>query len=225
MNINELVDTFPMFWKIFIVLLIIFANIIYLFRKFLLKIKFVRKFSKTRIKNIEHKIFTESSFIKHQINRIDLNNERKTKIFREILLIKYESIKKYSKLLIENRDVKDLSNKQFYAFVIKNMTSIVKDYNEKIKNKFGDKIYDLIMMDKEKGFNNVHEKTIIFIKNIIEETFETDHVVYSSVEDKIDFLLDLYFIAMKIAMTDVDKIYKNFNGDLDILLKKCKNCN
>ena len=229
--IIKLILSLPLFWKIVLTSILVISNIAYLFRKQLFKKPFLNNFKSekkvilsTVDKLKEHKLFTEKSFLLHKIKRINVGGEKKSNVFQKLLIIKYNTIIKNAKLLIENQDIYDLSNKQFYAFVIKNMTTIVEEYNDKIKFEFGEDIYNLIMMHVEKGFNNIHEKTIVFIKNTVEETFESDHVVYSTSEDKIDFLLDLYYIAMKIAMTDVDKVYKNFNGDLDKLLKKCKNC-
>jgi hypothetical protein len=227
MDLIDLILSLPMFWKIFLISILVFSNIAYLFRKQLAKSKIGKKFvsmwSGKKIILTDHKLFNESAYIIYKINRINLGDERKNKLFQKLLLIKYESIKKNTKLLIANKDLSKLSNSQFYAFVIKNMTLIVDEYNEKMKFYCGEEIYNLIMLDEDKGFNNIHEKTIVFIKGAVEETFESEHLVYSA-EDKIDFLLDLYYIAMKIAMTDVEKVYKNFNGDLDKLLKKSKLC-
>jgi len=225
--IVELILSLPLVWKIILISILVVANIGYLFRKPIAKSNWFRKivFWKNEKQNLkEHKLFNESSFLIHKIKRINVGSDKKSSVFQNLLLIKYESIIKNAKLLIDNKDIYGLSNKQFYAVVIKNMTTIVEEYNEKIKFTFGEDIFNLIMVHEDKGFNNIHEKTIVFIKNTVEETFESDHVVYSTTEDKIDFLLDLYYIAMKIAMTDVDKVYKNFNGDLDKLLKKCKKC-
>jgi len=218
-NIIKLIMTLPLFWKIISILLLLLGNIIYLFRKQIYKhIHMI--FKKNKIILTEHTLFTECSFIKHKINRIDVGNLKKNNVFRQLLLLKYDSIMKHSNDLISNRELNTLSNQQFYAIIIKNMTDIVNDYNNKIKLQFGNDIYELIMLDKDKGFNNVHEKTIVFIKGNIEQSLKSDHIIFLTVEDKLDFLFDMYYIAMKIAMTDVDKIYKNFNGDLDKLLKK-----
>jgi len=214
-----MIGTLPIFWKVIFISIMVLANIIYLFRNTI--IKWWRK-KKSYINLKEHQLFTESSFITHKIKRISLASDKKTYLYQTILLVKYESIKKYALELINNSDIDGLSNKQFYAIVIKNMTEIVIDYNNTIKMIFGQEVFDLVMSNDEKGFNVIHENSIEYIKYTIDETFISDHIVYSTNEDKLDFLFDLYFIAMKLSMKDVDRVYRNFNGDLDILLKDCK---
>jgi len=220
-TIIKLIEILPLVWKIVMISIIVLGNIAYLFRKQIIKL-FKKKEPAFNLK--DHKLFTEKSYLKHKINLISLDSDLKTKLFQQLLLIKYKSIRDNAIILINNKDLNKLSNKQFFALIIKNMTTIVNDYNDKLKFKFGEEIFELVMNSKDKGFNHIHEKTITFIKNAVDETFESDHVVYTTVEDKIDFLFDLYYIAMKLAMTDVDTVYKNFNGDLSKLLKKCKNC-
>jgi len=218
MDLFKVIMTLPLVWKLIAVFLLVIGNITYLFRKQFIKL--IHKiFKKNNINLTEHSLFAEVSFIKHKMKRIDVGHDKKNKIFRQLLLIKFDSIISFSNDLIIKKDLDKLSNSQFYAIIIKNMTDIVEDYNNKIKLEFGEDIFKLVMLDQDKGFNNVHEKTIEFIKGNIERSLKTDHVVFVTVEDKLDFLFDMYYVAIKIAMTDVDKIYKNFNGDLDKLIK------
>ena len=220
MDLYDVIMSLPLFWKICVVFIVVFGNILYLFRKQMMKL--IKKFRNNKNIIRDHSLFSEKSFIKHKINLINVGDDKKNKIFRKLLLIKYESILKYSYELIDMKDLDNLSNAQFYAIIIKNMTLIVEDYNSKILADFGRDIFDLVMEHPEKGFNNIHEKVIVFIKGNIESSLKSDHVIFKTPFDKIDFLFDMYYIAMKIAMTDVDKIYKNFNGDLDKLIKKKK---
>jgi len=221
MDLFDLIMSLPLIWKLIAVFLLIIANTAYIFRKQLIKL-FQIFFKKNTMNLSTHKLFTEKTYLKHKINLINVGSDGKNKIFRELLLLKYDSILKQSKELLNIDDLSKISNSQFYALIIKNMTNIVKEYNDNFKLKFGDKIYSLVMEHSEKGFNVIHEKTIVFIKGNIEESLTSNHVVLTTPEDKIDFLFDMYYIAMKIALTDVNKIYKNFNGDLDKLIKKQK---
>ena len=221
MDLFELIMSLPLIWKLVAVFLLIISNIIYIFRKPIFKI-LEKLFKKDKLSLSTHKLFSEKAYIKHKIKLINIGNEKKNKIFKELLTIKYDSILKHSKELLEVKDLNKYSNSQFYALIIKNMTSIVSEYNEKMKLKFGEGICTLVMNHPEKGFNSIHEKTIVFIKGNVEESLTSNHVVLTTPEDKIDFLFDMYYIAMKIAIAEVDKIYKNFNGDLDKLIKKHK---
>jgi len=220
-TIIKLIETLPLAWKIVMVSIIVIGNLVYLFRKQIIKI-FKKKEPTINLK--EHKLFTEKSYLIHKIKMISLDSEKKSKLFQQLLLIKYEAIRKHAIILIENKELENISNKHFLALIIKNMTTIVDEYNEQLKFKFGEELFEMVMNHREKGFNIIHEKTVTFIKSAVDETFESDHVVFTTIEDKMDFLLDLYYIAMKIAMTDIDIVYNNFNGDLTRLLKNCKNC-
>lgn len=223
---TNLISTLPIGWQIFINIILVIGYLILFFKKHLIKTKIWKKLigENNKINLNDHKLFTESSYLIHKINSIDVGSDKKNNVFRGLLLIKYESIISNSNLLINNKTIYDLSNSQLYSIILDNMTEIIENYNDKIKLKYGDDIYKLVMMNKEKGFNILHEKTVFFIKSAIEESFKPEHIIYITTEEKIDFLFDMYFIAMKMAMSDVDKLYKNFNGDLDLLLKECNHC-
>lgn len=205
------------------------AKIIHMFRDdigYFLKLK--RKKGKSeedkyKIDLYKHKIYLEKSFIIHKINTIDVGDNKKNRIFRSLLLIKYDSVLTKSSELIDKTKGLEYDYDDFYRMILKNMTSIIDDYQQKIKNEFGGEIYGLIMDHPEKGFNRIHEKTISYIKGISDSTFNRDHIVYKTTEDKLEFLLDLYHMAMKSAMSDVGSIYSDFNGDLTKLIKKNKN--
>jgi len=222
MDIVKLIGTLPLLWKIIMVSIIILINSIYLFRKQISKSKlFVNLLTIFNIKKLilkEHKLFQEETYLMYRISLINLDNHKKTEVFKDLLIMKYKSIISFSKILIHTKDIYDLSNKQLYAIIINNMVEIVDDYNSKIKLKYGEQIYELIMNHPEKGFNIVHQKTVEFIKNALDETLDSQHVKYTNA-DKIDFLFDLYYIAMKLAISDIEKVYNNFNGELFALLK------
>ena len=187
------------------------------------KTEIYNMFKKVPKRNLyKHKIYLEKSYIEHKINTLDVGESKKNEVFKRLLLLKYDTILSKSSELIEKCKDNDYDGDDFYRMMLKNMTNIIDAYNVSIKDAFNDEIYDLIMDHPEKGFNKVHEKTIVFIKGIAKETFNGDHMLYKTTEDKLDFLLDLYYIAMKIAMSDVAKIYNSFNGDLTKLMKKCK---
>lgn len=223
MDIVKIISSLPLFWKLVVISVVIMINALYLFRKQISNTKFIKNlgaiFNINKLILKEHKIFQEVNYLQYKINLIQLGDSKKTQVFKDLLLLKYQSIVKHSHMLLHTKDIYDLSANQFFALVVKNMVEIVDDYNNDFKLKYGEELFTLVMLDNEKGFNNVHEKTVEFIKNALEETFESNHVKYTNA-DKLDFLFDLYYIAMKIAMTDVEKVYRNFNGELNKLLEK-----
>jgi len=219
LKLLEFLENFPIEWKIVFSIIFILLWLLWFFKKPLFKwIKCLKNKKRNKYSFLNHKIFCEKTFVYHTISMINVGVPEKSYIFRRILKNMYDSILYFSKELITNDKIYNLSNNQFYALVIKNITNIVNDYNDKILKEFGQELYNLVMVHEKKGFNIHHEKTILFIKNVVEEAFENDNIVYSTVEHKIDYLLDLYCIAMKIAMSDVDKLYKNFNGELEKIL-------
>jgi hypothetical protein len=165
----------------------------------------------------EHKLFTESSFMEYKINMISLTNVKKSKLFRDLLTIKYDAIKKHSIELL-NLDPTDLDSPKLYGIMLNNLTDIITEYNNNMKLKYGEDIYDLVMIHPTKGFNKIHEKSVDYIKMYIDSEVD-EHFQNKTYVEKIDFLFDFYAIAIRMAINDVSVVYLNFNGDLDKLLK------
>jgi len=217
-NIVNLISSLPTLWKIIFSCLFIFIWImIYFFKGDI--IAYIKSIGKNNEKSLhEHKLFTESSYVEYQIKMISLSSEKKTEMFKNLMYFKYNAIKKFSNNIIDNSTLKTLNNKQFYSLVLTNLTSIINEYNNNFKLKYGIEIYNMVMLDKEKGFNRIHEISVEHIKMMIEESFISEHVVFSTVNEKLDLLLDLYHISMKIMLNDIVKVYENYNGELDELL-------
>ena len=221
MDIIEILSTLPLFWKITLIILVILGNIAVSLRKEIGMMFGHQKRKKITRKSLyEHKLFIEKGYIFHKIDLIEIDNVKKRKIFKALLQIKYNAILRNASLLI--KEDYEISNRAFYGKVIENLTTIISDYNREFKQEFGEEIFNLIMNDKDRGFNAIHEKTTAFIKGTVEESFSVDHLVPESNLDRVDFLLDLYYVAIKLAITDITKLFSNFNGDLDKLIKKNK---
>ena len=218
MDLIEILSTLPLGWKIFLIIFFIIGNLIVSTRKeiaILIGKKPKREISKKML--YEHKLFIEKAYIFHKIDLIEIKNPKKRLLFIALLKMKYESILEHSVEMI--REDANVSNRVFYGRVIENLTSIIDGYNHAFEEKFGKEIADLILNDPEKGFNATHENTTAFIKGTVEESFSVDHLVPESNLDRIDFLLDLYYVAIKLAITDISKLFLNFNGDLDKIIK------
>ncbi len=222
--LNE-IDKMPTFYKI-ITLLFLLLFFLYLgnkdFRTFIqtkiiLKIKLNNKFIEL------NELFVSEKYFLMQISNIDLYDNNKEKLFKIILETKIKSTIQLARdFLKENKaKFKTWTAQQFYQEIYILINLIIDDYEEKIKAQFiilfgnekGQKLYNFVYTS---AFKPYHFENVDLILN------QTRKILYSKIKNeniKIYFVFTQFYIALESAISDCEKVFGKFNGDLTALLR------
>lgn len=158
-------------------------------------------------------------------------------IFHTILKEKIKAINKYAREIITVHKLNTLEAGRFKCLLINTISNIVKEYNDNIKEilrnryKEGSAIYELVMnkqktneQDTKVGFNVWHEYMVEELKEIVINHFFA--TTLNSYNDHCEIGNDFFHEldrACRFAIYHCEKIYNNFNGNLDILIRVGKN--
>lgn len=226
-DLYNLIIDLPIGYQAIIVIIMLFIKLI-----LILGVKNVVSIIKTFIKSSKNKyvkisrkdlynhslFFTKNYIINHKIKMMNFGDDKRTYIFRDLLEIKINCICDNAKKLIDIPNVNKVNKTDFKSFAFQNFSDIVDNYNIKFKSIYGKDIYDLIMQDKDKGFNRWQETVIIYTRELIEDICESD-AIGNNVE-KIFSILNTYHSAIDATLVNVEKTFNMYNGELDKLFIK-----
>jgi len=162
--------------------------------------------------------FTMNHLVNHKVKMMNFGDGNRNKIFRTLLELKIKSICNHSKQLIEENDLTNMDKLDFKSLVFKNFTSIIDDYNNQFKERFGEDLYGLILQHSEKGFNNWHENVVVYTHNLVDDICDSE--LYADNIERMYAIFNSYHSAIDATLVNVEKTFHSFNGELDALLKK-----
>jgi hypothetical protein len=196
-----------------------------------IKTPFTIKFSsnKRKIKWYQEKLnnhnvyFQLNELIKYEIdsNKYIFGTVEKTRIFRQVLRIYLSVLADNFKNFYNIKDLDSLSDKEFSEhfdnFVEETHFAIYKKFKDNLQSE----IFDLVIMNEEKGFVHYVEKHKKHFINSIKEIIKHDKKLYDNTNyRKVWEMLSLLRLVINVALDDFMEFYDNYNGDLDIILKK-----
>jgi uncharacterized protein YggL (DUF469 family) len=171
-----------------------------------------------------HNVFFQfNELIKYEIdsNRFSFGTSEKTRIFRQILRIYLgvlsDNIRKFYDSKVE---LDSLTDKEFSE----HFDTFVGDTNSQIYRKFQDAftqpIFNLVIMNEEKGFVHFIEKHKKHFINSVKEMIRHDKRLYDNTNyRKVWEMLSLLRLVVWVGLDDFTEYYEEFNGDLDEALK------
>ncbi len=215
MGFWDIIGGYPIYIQIPILLLVIFGSIL-IFAKSIGVWGYLKRFQRKKKSHSKHQLFVEHEYLKHKISMINLTDKKKKDVFKSLLLFKLEAIIHHSKILKE----KEITNDNFYQIVVSSMSDIVKEYETTFKKKYGNEIFEFIFNHPEKGFNIIHNRSIVFIKDTVKSMTINNVLIENTNSDKMNLVLDMYRTALLTMTYDINIMYDNFNGDLTKLLNE-----
>ena len=148
----------------------------------------------------------------------------KTRIFRQILRIYLGGLSDNVRTFYDGKVNLDTLNDKEFAELF---DSFIEETHSQIYKKFKDNldpsIYDLIIMNEDKGFVHFIEKHKKHFIVSIKEMIRHDKRLYDKTNyRKVWEMLSLLRLVLSVALDDYEEFYSNFNGDLDIIMKMKK---
>ncbi len=217
-TISKLFTFLPDYVKIIVVVLLVLFLATMVVRKMQVIFKTynanARRSKKLTQAQLEyHYIFSQVDYwLKNRINSMNFGDTNRNKVFRVILKIHTEAIRDKSLELIKTPNLDSISTDQFQKIVLNNAAALVETYDQRIKEQFGSKLYELIMAS-EHGFNNWHSPVVQYNKSLCESICETTGI-YQNNTEKTFAILNVYQAALDATYVNVEKMFYSFNGEL-----------
>jgi hypothetical protein len=165
-----------------------------------------------------HDIFTRfSTWETTKINNLRFGNSKKNLLFRKILNIKFNIIKDKTLELIASNFV-EVNRSEFKLLVESNMSEMILEYNKNLKYELGKELYNFAI-EGPNGFNQWHEKTIIYALSLIENICDSENIYDDNLE-KMWAILNTHQSALDATLLSIEKTFYSFNGELDSMLEE-----
>lgn len=163
-----------------------------------------------------HNFFVLSCNLKNNLNNVDFGNFKKNQILRDIIKIYIDTIEKHTKDFIKNNKLDLMDTYEINELLKKEIELIDYDIYIKYKNRLGDDLYNLIIDHPEKGFKTRNSTfREIFINGIISISSQSLSVYdYDNYERASEILTSMY-ISLNVIVKNFEKVFKDFNGELD----------
>jgi len=168
-----------------------------------------------------HNFFQEINNIKNiKIPNMNFGNRRKNEILREVIRIYVDTIEEYVFNAIDNYQLDKLKTNELNDLFSKMIDKATNEIYFKIRNLLGNDMYNLIIEDQKRGFkieNSIFRD--VFVNGILNMSVQHMSVYgYDNYERVTDILTSMY-ISLQVIVKNFEKVFKNFNGELDIYLK------
>ena len=164
-----------------------------------------------------HPLLSQKTFKLSRIRQIELSSPLRTDVAQTFLECKFNAIFKHAAILSSLPENEFDDNTYFEA-----VSNIKIDYEFSTQTKFqtkykefAEEIYRVFYI---KHFEPLHENNIEFINNFIHNQ---SHSLYS-IEFKLDTLLTLFETAFDLAMFDVERSFRNINGQFTDIENRMK---
>lgn len=181
--------------------------------------KKINKYELTeRIKN--HRLMIEINEIKFNINNSDFGDKDRNDIFRSIISIHINSVKKNIDKLVDTYDIDELDENKFVRVITGMISDIVNDVNSGIKDKFGKEIFDLVMMEPGRGVRTWSKNIDKNTWRLIDEFCTVNYIKYN--HQRLLFILTAISTSLNIVFNGMEARFKDFNGELTELINKRK---
>jgi len=173
------------------------------------------------IKNLENDDFFQE--IKKcklgHISAIDFGSPDKNVVFTNIMKIYVETIEEAVLRILRENKLDKLTTTELNDLLSREIDIYSKNIYEKIKVSLGDKLYKLLIESK-KGFKiknsdcrEILIDSILTISNQSPDKYDYDNY------DKAHYILTSMCAVLKVSMKNFERLFKDFNGDMEEIMK------
>jgi len=165
----------------------------------------------------KHNFFQEINLIKNnKIISMNFGSKRKNEILKDVIWIYVDVIGENVLNIIKNYQLDKMKTDEINDLFSKEINNTSIQIYSKIRTKIGDDLYNMIIEDPNKGFkveNSIFRE--IFINGVLNMSVQHMSVYgYDNYERATDILTSMY-ISLQIIVKNFEKVFKNFNGELD----------
>jgi hypothetical protein len=168
-----------------------------------------------------HNFFISCDELKRQIKIMEFGHPRKNEILRGIILIYVETIEKYAINIIQNFKLDELDVHHLNAILVQEIEKASYEIYNRMKDKIcNESLYNKIIEDPIKGFkvrNSIFKE--VFVRGVLNMSTQAMSVYHYDNYERASEILTSMYISLQVIVKNFEKVFKDYNGELDQYLK------
>jgi len=182
------------------------------------KIDTIQDYESIREKVLNSRLMHEIIELRTKLPTYNFGDKNRNRIFTFILESYMKSIEDNVFKLIDTYDIDNLNEDKFIRVIHSMSNDIINELQTKVKLKYGKKIYDLVMLDPNKGMRAWTRYLDEQSQILIDEFSRSNQMVTN--HQKFVIILTSLATSLIVISTNIEKRFYNFNGELTELLKE-----
>jgi hypothetical protein len=171
-----------------------------------------------------HNFFVKIDRLRNELPTIDFcGSVRKNIVLREIILIYLCTIEKHAKDFIKNNKLDELDTNELNDKLMSEVKSVEFDIYEKLKEKLGPAVYNRVVEDPTRGFksrNSIYKEALLDgVMSISKQ--DMSYYGYDNYRRASEVLTSMYS-TIGVIVKNFERVFKDFNGELEKLLEENK---
>jgi hypothetical protein len=166
-----------------------------------------------------HNFFISCSNMRRQIEIMDFGYPKKNEVLRSIITIYVDIIEKYAHEMIVNYKLDELDVTKINSILMQEIEKANYEIYSKMKTKLGDVLYNKLIEDPVKGFrarNQIFRE--IFINGVLLISSQAMSVYHYDNYERASEILTSMYVSLQVVVKNFEKVFKDYNGELDAYL-------
>lgn len=171
-----------------------------------------------------HNFFISIYKLKNELPNVDFGGSvRKNQVLREIILLYIETLEKHTIDFIKGNNLDELTTNELNAKLQAEIKIVDYEIYYKLRERLGDAVYNKVIDDPIRGFKekNGFLREILLDGVLSITTQSMSAYGYDNYKRASEALTSMY-ISIKVIVKNFEKVFKDFNGELEKLLEQNK---
>lgn len=154
--------------------------------------------------------------MKTNIPTIEFGSQKKNVVLRDVILIYVETIEEHTSEFIKTHRIDELNTQQLNDLLIKEIVKVNFEIYSKMRIRLGELLYLKIIEDPVKGFrvrNAIFKE--IFVNGVLLMSSQSMSVYQYDNYKRASEILTSMYISLQVIVRNFEKVFKDYNGELD----------
>ena len=150
---------------------------------------------------------------------MEFGHPKKGIILKDVIKIYVETIEIHAADFLKRNKLDELNTQQLNQLLLEEIPKIEYEIYSKMRNRLGDSLYYLLIDHPYKGFkvrNSIFKE--IFISGVLTLSSQSMAVYKYDNYKRISEMLTSMYISLQTIVKTFEKVFKDYNGDLDKFL-------
>jgi hypothetical protein len=163
-----------------------------------------------------HNFFQSVAMIRIRIQTMDFGYPKKTETLRDIIKIYVNVIEKSATNIIRNYKLDELDTAKLNEILVQEIDKANFEIYSKMRTRLGDALYTKLIEDPIKGFkarNDIFKE--VFVNGVLLISTQAMSVYHYDNYERASEVLTSMYVSLNVIVKNFEKVFKDYNGELD----------